>query len=177
MGLEVVSVYTKFGHQGDMEKGVSRCGEGALAIDDPNELEGLEAMMKLKPDIIFTGKRPGEVAKKIRIPYLNAHAYHNGPWKGWEGWVRFARDIYNGIYSPIHQLSALDISKDDIPGDRGFVTARMLSDASLSDEVKNAPGLKRYDGKYDIIAGIRAKTYPDFERLARTASTAATAAE
>ena len=36
MGVEVVSLYTKFGHQGDMEKGIARCGEGALAIDDPN---------------------------------------------------------------------------------------------------------------------------------------------
>ena len=44
MGVDVVSVYTKFGHQGDMEKGISRCEAGALAIDDPNELEGLEAM-------------------------------------------------------------------------------------------------------------------------------------
>ncbi|NJL08275.1 MAG: nitrogenase iron-iron protein, alpha chain, partial [Methylacidiphilales bacterium] len=177
MGVEVVSVYTKFGHQGDMEKGVSRCGEGALAIDDPNELEGLEALEKLKPDIIFTGKRPGEVAKKVRVPYLNAHAYHNGPWKGWEGWVRFARDIYNGIYSPIHQLSALDISKDEIPTGRGFLTARMLSDSSLSDDIRNSQVLKPYDGKFDPIAGLRAKTYPDFERLARTASAAATAAE
>lgn len=64
MGVEVVSVYTKFGHQGDMEKGIARCEPGALAIDDPNELESLEAMYKLKPDVIFTGKRPGEVAKK-----------------------------------------------------------------------------------------------------------------
>ena len=73
-----------------------------------SELEGLEALEMLKPDVIFTGKRPGEVAKKVRTPYLNAHAYHNGPWKGFEGWVRFARDIYNAIYSPIHQLSMPD---------------------------------------------------------------------
>ena len=79
MGVDVVSVYTKFGHQGDMEKGISRCEDGTLAIDDPNELEGIEAMKTLKPDIIFTGERPGEVAKKIRVQYLNAHAYHNGP--------------------------------------------------------------------------------------------------
>ncbi|MDQ1289782.1 MAG: nitrogenase molybdenum-iron protein alpha chain, partial [Actinomycetota bacterium] len=44
MGVDVVSVYTKFGHQGDMEKGVARCEKGVLAIDDPNELEGIEAL-------------------------------------------------------------------------------------------------------------------------------------
>jgi nitrogenase molybdenum-iron protein alpha chain len=165
MGVEVVSVYTKFGHQGDMEKGISRAGEGALAIDDPNELESLEAMYKLKPDCIFTGKRPGEFAKKIRVPYLNAHAYHNGPWKGFEGWVRFARDIYNAIYSPIHQLALLDINKDEIPTDKGFVTRRILSDANLSDEVRNAPHLRQYTGKFDIIPDLRNKTAEDFPYL------------
>jgi nitrogenase molybdenum-iron protein alpha chain len=126
-------------------------------------------MEMLKPDIIFTGKRPGEVAKKIRVPYLNAHAYHNGPWKGWEGWVRFARDIYNAIYSPIHELAKLDISKDEIPGDRGFATQRMLSDADLPEDVRNAPDLRQYTGKYDSLAALRGKTYPAFERQAAVA--------
>jgi nitrogenase molybdenum-iron protein alpha chain len=165
MGVEVVSVYTKFGHQGDMEKGIARAEEGALAIDDPNELESLEAMYRLKPDCIFTGKRPGEYAKKIRVPYLNAHAYHNGPWKGYEGWVRFARDIYNAIYSPVHQLAKLDISKDEIPTGAGFVTRRMLSDATLSDETKNAPGLRQYTGKFDVIPDLRNKTAADYPYL------------
>ena len=133
LGVDVVSVYTKFGHQGDMEKGISRCEAGALAIDDPNELEGLEAMYELQPDVIFTGKRPGEVAKKIRVPYLNAHCYHNGPYKGFEGCVRFARDIYNAIYSPAHKLAYLDISKDEIPTDVGFETRQSISDVNLSD--------------------------------------------
>ncbi len=166
----MVSVYTKFGHQGDMEKGISRCEEGALAIDDPNELEGLEAMEMLQPDIIFTGKRPGEVAKKIRVPYLNAHAYHNGPWKGYEGWVRFARDIYNAVYSPIHQLATVDISKDDIPMDQGFITKRMLSDATLSEDVKNDPVLREYTGKYDCVSDFKNKVYPDFSKNAALAT-------
>ena len=164
MGLEVVSVYTKFGHQGDMEKGIARCEEGALAIDDPNELENLEAMEMLKPDIIFTGKRPGEVAKKIRVPYLNAHAYHNGPYKGYEGWVRFARDIYNAIYSPIHQLAFLDISKDEIPTTQGFMTQQMLSDANLSPDVTGSTEMRPYTGPYDCITPLRSKSYPTFER-------------
>lgn len=57
----------------------------------------------LKPDIIFTGKRPGEVAKKIRVPYLNAHAYLCWPLGVTKAKVRFAQDIYNAIYSPIHR--------------------------------------------------------------------------
>jgi len=168
MGVKVVSVYTKFGHQGDMEKGVSRCGEGALAIDDPNELEGLEALDMLKPDVIFTGKRPGEMAKKVGVPYLNAHAYHNGPYKGFEGWVRFARDIYNAVYSPIHQLALRDISKDEIPAGQGFVTRRMLSDTNLPDEITSSPVLSEYTGTYDSVSALRKKTYPEFPRTSAT---------
>ncbi len=119
-------------------------------------------MLTLKPDIIFTGKRPGEVAKKIRVPYLNAHAYHNGPWKGYEGWVRFARDIYNAIYSPIHQLAFLDISKDEIPEGTGFITQKLLYDVDLSSEITSSTTLREYSGKYDCLSDIRKKTYPDF---------------
>ena len=159
MGLEIVSIYSKFGHQGDFEKGIARCEEGTLAIDDPNELETIEAMKELKPDLILTGKRPGEVAKKIRVPYLNVHAYHNGPYKGFEGWVRLARDIYNAIYSPIHQLSGLDISKDEIDTDNNFLTRKMISDVNLSEEVTSSTVMREYTGKYDIITELRSKTY------------------
>jgi nitrogenase molybdenum-iron protein alpha chain len=164
MKVDVVSVYTKFGHQGDMEKGIARCEEGALAIDDPNELEGLEAMEMLTPDIIFTGKRPGEVAKKIRVPYLNAHAYHNGPWKGFEGWVRFARDIYNAVYSPLHELSKLDIGKDEIPMDKEFVTRRMLSDVNLPEEVRNSTEMRPYSGEFDCLPAYLRESYPSMEK-------------
>ena len=132
----------------------------------------MDELRTLKPDVIFTGKRPGEVAKKMRVPYLNAHAYHNGPYKGFEGWVRFARDIYNAVYSPMHQLTAIDIAKDDYATDQGFVTRRMLSDANLSDEAKASP-LTGYTGKFDPIAAIRAKTDADYPVFAPKAATEA----
>lgn len=159
MGVEVVSVYTKFGHQGDMEKGISRCEVGALAIDDPNELEGIEAMKTLKPDVIFTGVRPGEVAKKLRVQYLNAHAYHNGPYKGFEGWVRFARDIYDAVYSPMHQLSGIDISKDPIAADAGFKTRTMISDVKLDPSVPVPAEEHPYTGGFDSVTKLRGRTY------------------
>jgi Nitrogenase molybdenum-iron protein, alpha and beta chains len=121
-------------------------------------------MLTLKPDIIFTGKRPGEVAKKIRVPYLNAHAYHNGPWKGYEGWVRFARDIYNAIYSPMHKLSYVDIGKDEICTARGFETHRQISDINISDEIRKSTMLRQYTGAFDNVTPLRTKTdYPVFE--------------
>lgn len=163
MGVKVVSVYSKFGHQGDFEKGVARCSEGALAIDDPNELEGIEAMEILKPDCVLTGVRPGEVSKKMRIQYLNIHGYHNGPYKGFEGWVRLARDLYNAIYSPIHQLSGLDISKDEISTDKGFVTRKMISDVNIIEDGNTPIEERPYTGECDIVTRLRGKKYPKLE--------------
>lgn len=170
MGLEVVSVYTKFGHQGDMEKGVSRCEVGALAIDDPNELECIEAMYKLKPDVIVTGKRPGEVAKKIRVPYVNVHAYNNGPYKGFEGWVRLARDLYNAIYSPIHQLAFVDISKDEIETDKGFMTRQMFSDTQLDESIVNSKEMHEYTGEFDSLKRLRDREYPQYPMKGKQAA-------
>ena len=162
MGVNVVSLYTKFGHQGDMEKGIARAQVGTLAIDDPNELEGIEAMDMLEPDVIFTGVRPGEVAKKKNVQYLNAHAYHNGPYKGFEGWVRFARDIYNAHYSPIHQLATIDISKDPIQTEKGCMSRKSISDAGFTNEESNAPNERPYTGDYDCVSKLREKDYSEF---------------
>ena len=35
--------------------------------------------------VIFTGPRVGELVKKLHIPYINGHGYHNGPYMGFEG--------------------------------------------------------------------------------------------
>jgi nitrogenase molybdenum-iron protein alpha chain len=56
----------------------------------------------------------------------------------------------------------LDISKDEIPTDKGFVTNRMLSDTNLSEEVRNNPNLHPYTGNYDCVSNLRNKKYPDF---------------
>ena len=51
----------------------------------------------------------GELVKKLHLPYINGHAYHNGPYMGFEGFVNMARDIYNAMRSPIHKLAGTDI--------------------------------------------------------------------
>ncbi|MHC5780071.1 MAG: nitrogenase vanadium-iron protein, alpha chain, partial [Nostoc sp.] len=51
------------------------------------------------------------LVKKLHLPYVNGHGYHNGPYMGFEGAVNMARDMYNAIYSPLMKLA-----KDDIRG-------------------------------------------------------------
>jgi nitrogenase molybdenum-iron protein alpha chain len=109
LGMEVVAMSSKFGHQEDFEKVISRGREGTIYVDDGNELEFFEVLEMSKPDVLFTGPRVGELVKKLHIPYINGHAYHNGPYMGFEGFVNMARDMYNAIYSPLMQLAKKDI--------------------------------------------------------------------
>lgn len=109
LGIEVVAMSSKFGHEEDFEKVIARGREGTYYIDDGNELEFFEIIDLVKPDVIFTGPRVGELVKKLHIPYINGHGYHNGPYMGFEGFVNLARDVYNAVYNPLRHLAAVDI--------------------------------------------------------------------
>ena len=113
MGIDVVAMSSKFGHQEDFEKVIARGRVGTIYIDDANELEFFEVIDMVKPDIIFTGPRVGDLVKKVHIPYINSHAYHNGPNQGSEGFVNMARDIYNATRSPLWNLAGLDIRDEE----------------------------------------------------------------
>ncbi len=47
--------------------------------------------------------------KKLHIPYVNGHGYHNGPYMGFEGFVNLARDTYNAVHNPLLKLAGKDI--------------------------------------------------------------------
>jgi nitrogenase molybdenum-iron protein alpha chain len=108
LGVQVVAMSSKFGHEEDFEKVIARGRDGTYYIDDGNELEFFEIIDLVKPDVIFTGGRVGEIVKKLHIPYVNGHAYHNGPYMGFEGFVNLARDMYNAVNNPLLKLAATD---------------------------------------------------------------------
>jgi len=108
LAVQVVAMSSKFGHEEDFEKVIARGREGTYYIDDGNELEFFEIIDLVKPDVIFTGGRVGEIVKKLHIPYVNGHAYHNGPYMGFEGFVNLARDMYNAVNNPLLKLAATD---------------------------------------------------------------------
>ena len=109
LGMQVVAMSSKFGHQEDFEKVIARGNTGTIYIDDGNELEFFEVLEMVKPDVILTGPRVGTLVKKLHIPYVNGHAYHNGPYMGFEGAVNMARDLYNAIHSPLWKLASEDV--------------------------------------------------------------------
>jgi nitrogenase molybdenum-iron protein alpha chain len=109
LGMQVVSMSSKFGHQEDFEKVIARGADGAIYINDGNELEFFEVLEMIRPDVVLTGPRVGAMVKKLHLPYINGHGYHNGPYMGFEGSVNMARDMYNAINSPLMRLAAVDI--------------------------------------------------------------------
>lgn len=117
LGMQVVSMSSKFGHQEDFEKVIARGQEGTIYIDDGNELEFFEVLEMIRPDVVLTGPRVGALVKKLHLPYINGHGYHNGPYMGFEGAVNMARDLYNAIYSPLMNLAGIDIRDDEAKKD------------------------------------------------------------
>ncbi|WDD36698.1 nitrogenase vanadium-iron protein, alpha chain (plasmid) [Nostoc sp. UHCC 0926] len=115
LGMHVVAMSSKFGHQEDFEKVIARGEEGTIYIDDGNELEFFEVLEMVKPDLVLTGPRVGALVKKLHLPYVNGHGYHNGPYMGFEGAVNMARDMYNAIYSPLMKLAQIDIRDEQNP--------------------------------------------------------------
>jgi nitrogenase molybdenum-iron protein alpha chain len=100
---------SKFGHEEDFEKVIARGRDGTYYVDDGNELEFFEIIEAIKPEVIFTGPRVGEIVKKLHIPYINGHGYHNGPYMGFEGFINLARDMYNAVRNPLFKLARTDI--------------------------------------------------------------------
>ncbi|WP_427162133.1 nitrogenase vanadium-iron protein, alpha chain [Aliinostoc sp. HNIBRCY26] len=139
LGMQVVSMSSKFGHQEDFEKVIARGQEGTIYIDDGNELEFFEVLEMIRPDVVLTGPRVGALVKKLHLPYINGHGYHNGPYMGFEGAVNMARDLYNAIYSPLMQLAAFDV-RDDFAAN---VNNQELPSPSKSHQENNSNGSRK----------------------------------
>ncbi len=104
LGMQVIGAATTFGHTDDYEKIVERIGDGALVIDNPNSLELKEILVKYKPDLFISGLKEKFLAHKHGVPFVNGHAYENGPYAAYSGFVNFARDMDMTINHPAWKL-------------------------------------------------------------------------
>ncbi len=104
LGLETIAAATTFGHEDDYEKIFNRIQVGGLVVDNPNVPEIEEILTQIKPDVFVSGNKEKYVAYKLGVPFVNGHTYDTGPYAGFSGMVRFARDIDKAISSPIWKL-------------------------------------------------------------------------
>ncbi|MEH2074266.1 MAG: V-containing nitrogenase subunit delta, partial [Nostoc sp.] len=73
----------------------------------------------------------GALVKKLHLPYVNGHGYHNGPYMGFEGAVNMARDMYNAIYSPLMKLAQSDIRDgQNLPSTNGNGNSKATKEVS-----------------------------------------------
>jgi nitrogenase molybdenum-iron protein alpha chain len=101
LGMEINVVATTFGHEGDYEKIVQRVKPGTIVIDNPNAPELAEMITKYKPDLFIAGVKEKYLSYKYGVPFLNGHTYESkGGYMAFKGARRFARDIYQALYSP-----------------------------------------------------------------------------
>ena len=104
LGMQVIGAATTFGHTDDYEKIIDRIGDGALVIDNPNSVELKEILVKYKPDLFISGLKEKFLAYKLGVPFVNGHAYENGPYAVYSGFVNFARDMDMTINHPAWKL-------------------------------------------------------------------------
>jgi nitrogenase molybdenum-iron protein alpha chain len=104
LGMQVIGAATTFGHTDDYEKIIERIGDGAIVIDNPNSVELKEMLVKYKPDLFISGLKEKFLAYKLGVPFVNGHAYENGPYAVYSGFVNFARDMDMTINHPAWKL-------------------------------------------------------------------------
>lgn len=104
LGIKTIAAATTFGHNDDYEKIFDRAQDGILVIDNPNVREIEEVLEVYKPDFFVSGNKEKYVAYKMGVPFVNGHTYDTGPYAGFDGMLRFARDIDKALHSPVWNL-------------------------------------------------------------------------
>ncbi|GBE18616.1 nitrogenase iron-iron protein alpha chain [archaeon BMS3Abin16] len=104
LGMEVIAAATTFGHVDDYEKIFQKVKEGTLVVDNPNALEIEEILEEFKPDLFIAGNKEKYISYKMGQPFVNGHTYDSGPYAGFRGMIKFARDMDKAINSPVWKL-------------------------------------------------------------------------
>jgi nitrogenase molybdenum-iron protein alpha chain len=75
--------------------------DGEIAIDDYNHYECEYLVKELGIDLFCSGIKDKYVFQKMHIPSRQMHSYdYGGPYSGFEGYLKFARDIDMAVNSP-----------------------------------------------------------------------------
>ncbi len=102
--METAIVATTFGHDDDYRKIFEKVRKGTLVVDNPNALEIAEILTEYTPDLFISGNKEKYLAYKMGVPFVNGHTYDSGPYAGFRGMVKFARDIDRAVHSPVWKL-------------------------------------------------------------------------
>ena len=73
----------------------------SVIVDDLNHHETEFFIKKLKPDIFLTGIKEKYTIQKMGVLSKQLHSYdYTGPYAGFKGAVKFAKEMVSGLYTP-----------------------------------------------------------------------------
>ncbi len=105
LGMRIAGVSTYFGSQEEIEK--IRTLTKAKVFDNPSLDEFEEILLSTMPDLVVSDDKLRHLCHKIAIPFLNGRG-QNKAYSGFNGFMTFARDVYETLNSRIWMLARRD---------------------------------------------------------------------
>lgn len=101
LGMEVVFTGTQTGKQEEYEKIRGMVNEGTVIIDDANPAELERFLLEKKVDVMAGGVKERMLAYKLGIGFIDHNHDRKDGLAGFEGAVRFGREVYTTTCSPV----------------------------------------------------------------------------
>ncbi|MDK2973674.1 MAG: nitrogenase molybdenum-cofactor synthesis protein NifE [Methanofollis sp.] len=101
LGMEVMFTGTQTGKQEDYEQISSIVSEGTVVIDDANPAEIEKFLLEKDVDMMAGGVKERFLAHKLGIGFVDHNHDRKDGLAGFEGAIRFAREVYATTCSPV----------------------------------------------------------------------------
>jgi nitrogenase molybdenum-cofactor synthesis protein NifE len=101
LGIEVVVAGTQTGRSEEYEALSSLLDEGTIIIDDANPAEIERFLLEKKIDVMAGGVKERVLAYKLGIGFIDHNHDRKDALAGYEGALRFAREVYVTACSPV----------------------------------------------------------------------------
>ena len=103
LGMEIVLTGTQTGKQDEYESMGRILSEGTVIIDDANPAELEKFLVEKKVDVMIGGVKERVLAYKLGIGFVDHNHDRKDGLAGFDGSVRFAREVYVTTCSPVWQ--------------------------------------------------------------------------
>lgn len=101
LGMEVVITGTQTGKKEEYQNISSMLSEGTIVIDDANPAELERFLLEMRVDVMAGGVKERFLAYKLGIGFVDHNHDRKDCLAGFEGAVRFAREVYTTTCSPV----------------------------------------------------------------------------
>ena len=107
LGVDTVLAGSQTGKPEDYRKLEELCDPGTILIDDANPLELARFVQEQRVDLLIGGVKERPIAYKLGVAFCDHNHERKEVLVGFEGMVRFARQIHCSVNSPVWRFSPL----------------------------------------------------------------------